>query len=63
MEINDIPINLKVINPWGSEYKIYSNSIRSTKLLRINSDKSTLYTVILLKKQVLFLLKERLRLI
>ena len=41
MEINDIPINLKVIKPWGSEYKIYSNSISSTKLLRINSDKST----------------------
>ena len=41
MEVNDIPINLKVIKPWGSEYKIYSNSISSTKLLRINSDKST----------------------
>lgn len=41
MEINDIPINQKVIKPWGSEYKIYSNSISSTKLLRINSDKST----------------------
>ena len=41
MEINDIPRNQKVIKPWGSEYKIYSNSISSTKLLRINSDKST----------------------
>tara|TARA_B100001287_G_scaffold50346_1_gene39383 strand:- start:1768 stop:2439 length:672 start_codon:yes stop_codon:yes gene_type:complete len=41
MEINDIPKNQKVIKPWGSEYKIYSNSISSTKLLRINSDKST----------------------
>lgn len=41
MEINDIPKNQKVIKPWGSEYKIYSNSISSTKLLRIKSDKST----------------------
>ncbi len=41
MEINDIPKNQKVIKPWGSEYKIYSNSISSTKLLRINSEKST----------------------
>ena len=41
METNDIPKNQKVIKPWGSEYKIYSNSISSTKLLRINSDKST----------------------
>ena len=41
MEINDIPKNQKVIKPWGSEYKIYSNSISSTKLLRINSDKGT----------------------
>ncbi len=41
MEINDIPINQKVIKPWGSEYKIYSNLVSSTKLLRINSDKST----------------------
>ena len=41
MEINDIPINQKVIKPWGSEYKIYSNLVSSTKLLRINSNKST----------------------
>lgn len=41
MGINDIPKNQKVIKPWGSEYKIYSNSVSSTKLLRINSDKST----------------------
>tara|TARA_B100000925_G_C21839365_1_gene400778 strand:+ start:80 stop:751 length:672 start_codon:yes stop_codon:yes gene_type:complete len=41
MGINDIPKNQKVIKPWGSEYKIYSNSVSSTKLLRINKDKST----------------------
>ena len=41
MDINDIPKNQKVIKPWGSEYKIYSNSVSSTKLLRINPGKST----------------------
>ncbi len=41
MDINDIPKNQKVIKPWGSEYKIYSNLISSTKLLRINPGKST----------------------
>ena len=41
MDINDIPKNQKVIKPWGSEYKIYSNSVSSTKLLRINSNKRT----------------------
>ena len=41
MDINDIPKNQKVIKPWGSEYKIYSNSVSSTKLLRLNHNKST----------------------
>ena len=41
MDINDIPKNQKVIKPWGSEYKIYSNSISSTKLLRLDHNKST----------------------
>ena len=41
MDINDIPKNQKVIKPWGSEYKIYSNLVSSTKLLRINPGKST----------------------
>lgn len=41
MDINDIPKNLKVIKPWGSEYTVYSNSVSSTKLLRLNHNKST----------------------
>ena len=41
MKINDIPKNRKVLKPWGSEYTIYRNSISSTKLLRIDYNKST----------------------
>ena len=41
MPNNDIPKNTKVIKPWGSEYTIFKNSISSTKLLRINKNKST----------------------
>ena len=37
----DIPDNLKVIKPWGSEYKIFTNNISSTKLLKINEGKKT----------------------
>ncbi len=41
MKINDIPENVKVIKPWGSEYTIYKNSVTSTKLLKIEYNKST----------------------
>ena len=41
MKINDIPKNRKVLKPWGSEYTIFRNSISSTKLLRINFNRST----------------------
>ncbi len=41
MPNNDIPKNTKVIKPWGSEYTIFKNSVSSTKLLRINKNKST----------------------
>ena len=41
MKINDIPKNRKVLKPWGSEYTIFRNSISSTKLLRIDYNKST----------------------
>lgn len=37
----DIPERKKVLKPWGSEYTIYSNKISSTKLLKLNSNKST----------------------
>lgn len=57
MDINDIPKNQKVIKPWGSEYKIYSNSVSSTKLLRINSDKSTSLHCHPIKKTGFVLLK------
>jgi len=41
MKINDIPENVKVIKPWGSEYTIHKNSVTSTKLLKIEHNKST----------------------
>ena len=41
MKPNDIPENYKVIKPWGSEYTIYKNSTTSTKLLKIEQNKST----------------------
>lgn len=41
MKRNDIPENYKVIKPWGSEYTIYKNSTTSTKLLKIEQNKST----------------------
>ncbi len=41
MKPNDIPENYKVIKPWGSEYTIYKNSTTSTKLLKIDHNKST----------------------
>jgi len=41
MQINDIPERTKVIKPWGSEYTIYKNSVSSTKLLKIEKNKST----------------------
>ena len=37
----DIPNRKKVLKPWGSEYKIYSNSVLSIKLLRIHKNQST----------------------
>ena len=40
-KINDIPSNKIVIKPWGSEYKIYNNSILSIKLLKINQKHGT----------------------
>ena len=41
MKINDIPVNFKVIKPWGTEYTIYKNLTSSTKLLRLKKNKST----------------------
>lgn len=41
MKINDIPENVKVIKPWGSEYTIHKNSVTSTKLLKIEQNKGT----------------------
>ena len=41
LETKDIPNHKKVLKPWGSEYKIYSNSILSIKLLRIHKNQST----------------------
>ena len=57
MDINDIPKNQKVIKPWGSEYKIYSNSISSTKLLRLDHNKSTSLHCHPIKKTGLVLIK------
>jgi len=37
----DIPINKKVIKPWGSEYSIYRNKLSSTKLLKIKKNQKT----------------------
>ena len=39
--MNDIPERKKVIKPWGSEYTIYKNLVSSTKLLKIEKNKST----------------------
>ena len=41
MKINDIPKNHKVLKPWGSEYTLFQNKTSSTKLLKIESNKST----------------------
>jgi mannose-6-phosphate isomerase-like protein (cupin superfamily) len=41
LKTKDIPNRKKVLKPWGSEYKIYSNSILSIKLLRIHKNQST----------------------
>lgn len=54
---NDIPNNKLVLKPWGSEYKIYSNSILSIKLLRLGQKHSTSLHCHPIKKTGFILLK------
>lgn len=56
MAIKDIPDNLKVIKPWGSEYTFYKNSITSTKLLKLYPEKQTSFHCHPIKKTGFILL-------